>query len=193
MHIDTLKSHLQIGDIVFIHIDILPFRKIAKDTKSWTNHVGIVIDVSGEEPLIAESTFPFSKATPFTTFIKRSKEYRAEIKRLEPPLHSQQQEKIQSAAKKRMGIFYDTGFNLHSPRQFCSRYVYEVVRESLGIELGKVESLESLFADNPLADVAFWRLWYFGSIPWQRKTVTPASVLNSPELRSIFDGHVTLK
>jgi hypothetical protein len=43
-------------------------------------------------------------------------------------------------------------------------------------------------ADLDAADIAFWRVWYFGSIPWQRETVTPASVLHTPGLRTVFDG-----
>jgi len=42
-----------------------------------------------------------------------------------------------------------------------------------------------------VADLGFWKVWYFGRIPWQRETVTPASVLSSAQLRPIFDGVVT--
>jgi len=45
-----------------------------------------------------------------------------------------------------------------------------------------------LLAGAPQADVGFWRAWYFGSIPWQRETVTPASVLHTPGLKTVFDG-----
>ena len=165
MHIKTLGQQLRAGDIVFIHIDILPFRKIAKDTQSWTNHVGIVVDMVDDEPLIAESTFPFSKKTSFTKFIRRSKENRVAVKRLPEALTQEQQERIRAAAQKRIGRFYDTGFNLRSRKQFCSRYVYEVVKEALDIQLGKVESLKSIFTENPKADLKFWKIWYFGKIP----------------------------
>ena len=47
-----LAAHLQVGDLVFIRIPLLPFRKVAEATCSWTNHVGIVLDVSGQEPVI---------------------------------------------------------------------------------------------------------------------------------------------
>ena len=38
---------LQVGDIVFTRIGAYPFRKVAEATGTWTNHVGIVLDVSG--------------------------------------------------------------------------------------------------------------------------------------------------
>jgi Permuted papain-like amidase enzyme, YaeF/YiiX, C92 family len=192
MDMNILKQQVQVGDIVFIHTNLVPFRKISEDTKSWTNHVGIVVDVSGKHPLVAESTFPFSRVTRLSSFIRRSKDHRVEIKRLHAPLNHEQQVAIQAAAQKRMGIFYDTGFDLYSRRQFCSRFVYEILAEAIGEEVGTVEKLQSLFADNPDADLAFWRLWYFGIIPWQRETVTPASVLASPKLRTIFDNALSL-
>jgi protein-disulfide isomerase len=67
-----LGSHLAVGDVIFIRVSALPFKKVASATESWTNHVGVVIDVSGKEPLIGESTFPFSKATPLSRFVARS-------------------------------------------------------------------------------------------------------------------------
>ncbi|TAE34708.1 MAG: YebB family permuted papain-like enzyme [Alphaproteobacteria bacterium] len=192
MHIDSLSKELRVGDIVFIHIDILPFRKIAKDTQSWTNHVGIIIDVAGDEPIVAESTFPRSTTTPFSKFLKRSKDHRVAIKRLHDPLSTAQQAAIKEAANKKLGRWYDTGFNLHSRKQFCSRYVHEVVSEALNIELGTIENMRTLLTNNPKADLLFWRIWYFGRIPWERETVTPASILHSPKLHSVFDGTITL-
>jgi len=188
--IEQLSEKLEVGDIVFIHVDILPFRKIAHDTGSWTNHVGIIIDTSGAEPIIAESTFPFSKTGYLSKFIARSKAGRVAVGRLHTPLTPEQRNTIKTAALRRKGIFYDTGFNLHSRRQYCSRYVYEVVNEATGISVGKIENFTALFADNPNADLIFWRFWYFGRIPWKRETVTPASVLQSEYLHSIFDGYV---
>jgi hypothetical protein len=58
-----LARQLQVGDVVFTRIAAYPFRQVAASTASWTNHVGIVIDTSAAEPLIAESKFPLSQAT----------------------------------------------------------------------------------------------------------------------------------
>jgi len=66
--------------------------------------------------------------------------------------------------------------------------VREVLQEGAGVDVGRVQTFRQLLADAPQADVAFWRVWYFGSIPWQRETVTPASVLHTPGLATVFDG-----
>jgi hypothetical protein len=172
---------LKIGDLVFIQIDILPFRLIAKDTETWTNHVGIVIE-EGEDPMIAESTFPFSKVTYLSRFIGRSKDRRFAVKRLPVDLDRDQ---IRNSALERMGILYDTGFNMRSKRQFCSRFVHEVLKEA-GEEIGKIETLRSLLSANPDAHIWFWRLWYFLSIPWSRQTITPASLFKDDRLIDVI-------
>jgi hypothetical protein len=187
-----LASQLEVGDVVFIRVAALPFKKVASATLSWTNHVGVVIaqQSTEQEAQIAESTFPFSKTTSFSHFVARSEGGRVEVSRLKTALNETQKLAIQAAAQKRLGIFYDTGFNLHSKRQFCSRYVREVIKEGSDINLGEPENFTSLLSHNPELDLSFWRLWYFGNIPWQRITVSPASLLRSPALRSQFDGMV---
>jgi hypothetical protein len=187
---DELARQLQVGDVVFIRIPRAPFTKVADTTQSWTNHVGIVSDVSGKEPLIAESHVPFSSETAWSKFVKRSDNGRVAITRLQTPLDAQQQRKLKSAVAARNGILYDTGFDLHSKRQFCSRYVREVVDEAAGVQLGQVENFATLLKHNPQADQTFWRTWYFGNIPWQRETVTPASLLQDTKLHAVFDGRV---
>jgi hypothetical protein len=179
---------LRVGDVVFIRIGAYPFRQVAAATASWTNHVGIVVDVSGPEPLIGESRFPLSGTTTLARFIARSEGRRAALARLDAPLTPAQEAAITAAAAARAGVFYDTGFNLHSGRQFCSRYVREVLQEATATAVGEVESFNALLARQPELGLGFWKAWYFGAIPWQRMTVTPASMLTSPELRVYFDG-----
>jgi hypothetical protein len=183
-----LARSLQVGDIVFTRIGAYPFRKVAEATGTWTNHVGIVLDVSGTEPVIGESRFPFSGSTTLSRFVARSAGGRVAVMRLPTPLTPAQQIAIVAAAVQREHVFYDTGFDARSHRQFCSRYVREVLQQGAGVDVGRVETFEQLLASAPQADLGFWRAWYFGSIPWQRQTVTPASVLHTPGLEAIFDG-----
>lgn len=189
---ELLGKQLKIGDVVFIQVKALPFRKVANATRSWTNHVGIVTDTSGSEPVIAESTFPLSRATTWSSFVARSDHGRVAVGRLGIEMSQQQAEHINKAATKRFGIRYDTGFDLHSRGQFCSRFVREVLNEAAGVELGQAETFSTLLANNPQADLTFWRVWYFGYIPWERETVTPASLLNDTKLHRVFDGYASI-
>jgi hypothetical protein len=189
MKLDDLAKKLEVGDVVFIRIAKPPFTKVADATSSWTNHVGIVSDVSGKEPVIAESRVPLSGETTWSSFVKRSDHGRVAVTRLAAPLDELQQNKLKLAIAARRGILYDTGFDLHSKRQFCSRYVREVLDESTAVKLGEVEDFSTLLKRNPKADQTFWRAWYFGNIPWQRETVTPASLLHDKRLHVVFDGN----
>ncbi|MFT3818810.1 MAG: YebB family permuted papain-like enzyme [Rubrivivax sp.] len=180
---------LAVGDLVFIRVPVRPFVEVAAATGSWTNHVGIVVDTAGAEPLVAESTFPRVRATPLSRFVARSEAGRVAVRRLAQPLDGAQAQRLKAAAEARYGALYDTGFDLQSRRrQFCSRFVREVLLQATGVAVGEVERFESLLQRRPDANVGFWRLWYFGRIPWERQTVTPASVLDSPALVPVFDG-----
>ena len=178
-------GELCIGDVIFIHVGFLPFRKIAEDTNSWANHVGIVVGFNEGEAQVGESTFPFSRITSFSNFIKRSKDGLYEVRSLHVPLSREQEQLVATAAGRRYGVFYNTGFGMHSRRQFCSRLVHEVLKEALGVEVGEISTLGELLGKNPNADLRFWRIWYFGRIPWSRQTLTPASMLLSAKMQRV--------
>lgn len=185
----SLATQLAVGDLVFIRIDAKPFREVADATGSWTNHVGIVVDVSGDEPVIAESTFPLSRPTTLARFAARSEGGRLAVRRLDTAPTEAQAAAIGRAAASRYGVFYDTGFDLHSKgRQFCSRFVREVLLEAAGLQVGEVERFGALLERRPDANLQFWRLWYLGRIPWARETVTPASVMDTAGWHYVFDG-----
>ena len=184
----VLAPHLKVGDAVFIRIAFRPFAEVAVVTDTWTNHVGVVVDVSGAQPLVAESAFPFSRITTLSRFVARSGDRRFAVTRLNEELTPAEQTQVTAAARRRLGILYDTGFDLHSRRQFCSRFVREVLQEGAGRSVGQIETFAHLLASHPGAHLSFWKVWYFGRIPWTRETVTPASVLRSPQMHSVFDG-----
>ncbi len=190
--IHSLAKDFQVGDLVFIRVSAKPFREVAAATNSWTNHVGIVIDTAGEEPLIGESTFPFSRTTTLSRFVARSEKGRIAVARLKKTLSPEQQQQVRAAADRRSGIFYDTGFDLHSHRQFCSRYAREVLSEATGENIGEIETFANLLKHRPDINLGFWKTWYLGHIPWERETVTPASLLQSPRVSLIFNGAVAV-
>jgi permuted papain-like amidase YaeF/Yiix C92 family enzyme len=185
-----LESTLQIGDIVFTRIRGAPFRKIAEVTGTWTNHVGIVVDLNRFGAVVAESCVPVCRRTRFAHFVRRSSGGRVAVLRLPRPLSDEEIWKLQRAAYSRLGRLYDTGFNLRSRRQFCSRFVHEVLHESTGLAIGETTTFRDLLQRNPGADLRLWKIWYFGHIPWERTTITPASLYANASLGIVFDGTV---
>ncbi|WP_277189657.1 YebB family permuted papain-like enzyme [Caballeronia sp. BR00000012568055] len=191
METTLLAATLSIGDVIFIRVGVRLFREVATATGSWTNHVGIVVENANGRVAIAESTFPFSSITTLDRFLARSEGGRVAVARLNRTLTAGEETRLINAARGRVGIWYDTGFDLHSRRQFCSRFVHEVLAEATGLAVGEAQRFDELLAQQPAAALGFWRLWYLGRIPWQRQTITPASVLGSPHLDILFDGTVS--
>ncbi|MEH6577567.1 MAG: YiiX/YebB-like N1pC/P60 family cysteine hydrolase [Amphritea sp.] len=181
----TVSARLQEGDILFISINAFLYKQVAKGTGSWSSHVGFAIKENAEW-LVVESAVPVVTKTPLRKFLARTCNGELMVRRLKQNITPTDIQSLKDAAQKRMGTLYHLGFKFKSKRQFCSKFVYEVYREALGIKLGKVQTLEQLLEDNPQASVGFWRCWYLGFIPWQRKTLTPASQIADPSLHTVL-------
>jgi hypothetical protein len=186
-----LARNMQVGDLIFIRVATKPIHALADVTGAWTNHVGVVIHLDGNDPHIGESTFPFSRTTTFSKFVARSERGRIAVARLKTDLTPQQIEQVQLAAHRRKGVLYDISFNFHSRRQFCSRYAHEIINEATGISVGKVETLKEL-ADQPNVKSWIMQIWFFGCVPWGLKTMTPISLLRSEEMQHVFYGNAIM-
>ncbi|MDI3325265.1 YiiX/YebB-like N1pC/P60 family cysteine hydrolase [Pontibacterium granulatum] len=180
-----VRENLKEGDILFISINAFLYKQVARGTGSWCSHVGFVVREQGEW-YVLESAVPVVKRSPLRKYLARTCNNEVAIRRLKSGVSAAQVELLKVEAQKRMGRFYHLGFQFDSKRQFCSKFVHECFRDALGIELGKVETLEGLLEQNPQASVGFWRAWYFGFIPWQRRTLTPASQLADDALETVF-------
>jgi len=188
MNLSELEVTLHAGDIVFTRVRGTPFRQLAAVTGTWTNHVGIVVGFDSYGAVVAESRIPFSSRTRFANFVRRSAQGRVAVMRLSRPLSESEIRRVKRAAGCRLGRLYDTGFSLRSRRQFCSRFVREVLQESTGVAVGEITTFRGLLERNPGTDLRLWRIWFFGRIPWERTTVTPASLYTSASLKVVFDG-----
>lgn len=180
---------IEIGDIVFTCVAAYLFKSISKASLCWTNHVGIITGHNGTDYIVAESRVPLSQTTTLSKFINRSHHGHFAIKRLKQPLTDSQQQAICAQIPDRLNVLYHTGFKFDSKLQFCSKFVYEIYLSALNIELGKIETFSELLQTNPEASLTFWKLWFFGKIPWHRRTVTPASLWFCPKLVTIVDSH----
>jgi len=184
-------SHPQIGDIVFTRVGGPLFGYVATTTLSWTSHVGIIVSQHDGDWIVAESGVPRVRKTPLRKFLDRSLDQQFAIMRLRQEPSESQKAVMLSYADTQLGKFYHFGFDLSSQRTFCSKFVHDVVADSTGQQLGQVETFDHLLHRNPNAPLWFWRTWFFGFIPWNRTTITPASELVSPLLRPVITNHVS--
>ena len=180
------RDSLQSGDIVFIAVRSPIYRMIARTAQSWDSHVGIIFREADGSLTVAESRVPVCAWTTLEKFLARSANGQFAIRRLHGGLMDGQATQLRAACDRRMGHAYHLGFDFDAPgQQFCSRFVYETYRETLGIEVGHLETFRDLLTKNPAAPVGFWKLWFCGFIPWNRRTVTPTSQLRSSALHTI--------
>lgn len=185
---ESAKSIVAEGDLIFTDIPLLPFRKVAETTNSWTSHVGIIFLNESGEWIVSESKVPLAKDTPLCDFIKNSADFRFEVRRLNRPLEKSELIQLRKTAKSMLGHWYDLGFNYDSKRLFCSKFAY-LTYQSIGIEVGELQTFKQLMEANPRAPQNFWKAWYLGSIPWERHTVSPASQLKDPKFSSVVKVH----
>ncbi len=187
-NIDTSK--IKVGDIVFIAISNYLYRKVAECTNSWTSHVGWVHSHNGEDFMVAESSVPLSRITTLSQFIDRSEGGQFAVRRLRFDLTDKQIKALQVESQKRLGKWYHLGFKYESSRQFCSKFVYDVYRDALGVEVGQLQTFSELLNENPGVSLTFWRLWYFGFIPWDRVTITPGIQYKADCLETVFEANI---
>ncbi len=178
---------LREGDVIFTRARNALYRRISETSGSWESHVGIILRDAEGAWIVAESTVPVSRFSPIERFVARSENGRFLVRRLRTGLTSEQVRRLCRATERRMGKLYDTGFQYDSPRQFCSKFVYDSYVEATGQPVGKLETFREMLGENPEAPVAFWRTWFFGRIPWDRRCVTTASQLRAPNMVTVFD------
>jgi hypothetical protein len=186
----VVASKPAIGDIVFIRIGGPVFSRVADTTQSWTSHVGIIVDYQHGDWIVAESGVPFVRKTPLRKFLNRSVNQKFSIRRLRSEPTADEKRSMPEFADSQMGKLYSLGFNLESSNTFCSKFVHDDVYVSTHQSIGEVETFDHLLHRNPNTPLWFWRIWFFGFIPWQRTTITPASEIDSPLLRVVVQHNV---
>ena len=180
-----VNNLLKEGDLIFSSIDLLVCRQVARETGSWSSHVGFVIRENNQW-VVVESKVPFVCKTPLKKFIQRTRNGQIMVRRLKQPLTAQQIAKLKQLTEKYLGRLYHSGFDFDSDRLFCSKLVYLIYKKAAGVELGQILTLETLINQNSQASSGLSHLWYLGSVPWQRRTLTPASQINDPQLSTVF-------
>ncbi|WP_269542789.1 YiiX/YebB-like N1pC/P60 family cysteine hydrolase [Cerasicoccus fimbriatus] len=185
---NTHSTELRDGDLIFIAIPTFLFRQVAAATSSWTSHVGMILHNDAGEPMVYESAIPRSRCVSLESFIARSEDRRYAITRPKQPLTDAHRRALKRAADSRLGQWYDVGFDLDGRRQYCSKFVQTCYFEATGWRIGEELTFRQLLDANPDHGLNFWRWWFAGFIPWGRRTVSPASQLESPLMERVVDS-----
>ena len=180
------SDRLSSGDLVFIRSGSYVYGQVAHLTRTWTSHVGVLFKNHINRWVVAESRIPRVVYTPLSSFLMRSAHGLYAVERMREGVSEEMALELKKAADRRMGLRYSLGFDFDSQGEFCSKFAYEIYREVLGVEIGRVETFREVVDRSGDARLWFWRCFFFGAIPWNRRTVTPASILESPLLEPIL-------
>ncbi|HHV7523309.1 TPA: YiiX/YebB-like N1pC/P60 family cysteine hydrolase [Burkholderia orbicola] len=127
----TLAAGAHVGDLVFIREPAGAPDATAGATGSagtWANRFGIVVDTSGDEPLIAEPTvFAWTKFTPLSRFVARTDGGRIALARRVAAASADAQRRIHALAEQRIDALLGSRFNPQVRRGFCAQYVTDVL------------------------------------------------------------------
>ncbi|WP_448167370.1 YiiX/YebB-like N1pC/P60 family cysteine hydrolase [Burkholderia ambifaria] len=123
----TLAAGAHVGDLVFIRVPAGASRDAAG---AWADRFGIVVDTSGDEPLIAEPAFARTKLTPLSRFIARADGGRVALARRVAAPTADAQRTVHALAEQRIDALLGSRFSLLAQRGFCANYVGDV----LGVE-----------------------------------------------------------
>ena len=182
---EKVGKSLKPADILFLDIDQYLFRKVAEASQSWTSHVGVAIREDNQW-MIYESVDPVSKKTPLCDFLSRTRKDHVAIRRMKEEPSAEQLKELTAFLKDNMGKKYHFGFDYNSEKLFCSKLVYKAYKKVFNLELGSLKTFKQMLAENPNGKTWFWRLWFFGSIPWERVTVTPHDQLIDEDLTTVL-------
>ncbi|WP_412024727.1 YiiX/YebB-like N1pC/P60 family cysteine hydrolase [Burkholderia cepacia] len=123
----TLAAGAHVGDLVFIRVPAGTPRDAAGATGAWTNRFGIVVDTSGDEPVIAEPALAWTKLTPLSRFVARTDGGRIALARRVAASTTDAQRRAHATAEQRIDALLGSRFNLRARRGFCAQYVSDVI------------------------------------------------------------------
>ncbi|MRG46538.1 YiiX family permuted papain-like enzyme [Chitinophaga sp. SYP-B3965] len=92
--------------------------------------------------------------------------------------------RMQEAGNKYMGKNYDSYFEWSDDRIYCSELVWKIYKETLDMEVGKLNPLRTYDLSHPLVKATL-KERYGNKIPLEEKMVSPGDIFESPLLKTV--------
>lgn len=177
---------LQEGDILFQSTSGGQGKAIQLATNSTYSHVGILY-MQGSDYFVFEAVQPV-KITPLEKWINRGDNGHYVIKRLKDSkkyLTVKNVEKMKRNGSLYLGKNYDLYFEWSDEKIYCSELVWKVYKQSLGLELGKLQKLKDFDLNHSVVQYKL-KERYGNDIPYEEKVISPAAIFESELLTEIF-------
>ena len=175
-HTDT--SGLEIGDIIANSLYGDHARWIERITASPFSHVGLIIKTDPAQGI--EAYPPRVCITPLREFASRGPPESLAVFRL--GLTDPQKKHLQRIAPRYLGMHYNDIYVDKGEGVYCSELVHRIILEATGIALGSYRELQHLNIAGAEQALDEYYLW---SVPWEGKTITPGSLLESALLQPV--------
>lgn len=170
------------GDIAFQSLARNPLiDAIEGATESPYSHCGI-LQFDGREWLVVEAIGPVKK-TPFETWKAQGRDGRFAVYRLDEK-YRDRIPKFLAAAQGYLGRPYDIHYDPDDAAIYCSELIFKSFRQATDEELGKLQTLGEL-KWQPHAAVI--KAIEGGTVPLERKMITPRSLSEARQLKKIVD------
>jgi uncharacterized protein YycO len=182
---EASSPSFQNGDIIFQTSNSSQSKAIQLATHSPYSHVGIIYEQKGVF-WVYEAVEPV-KLTPLKAWIKRGNKGHYVVKRLKDAatiLSPSVLKKMKATGEQYLGKHYDLYFEWSDDKIYCSELVWKIYKEAVGIELGKLQRLESFDLSNDIVQKKLQER-YKGKIPLDEEVISPADIFNSNHLITV--------
>jgi len=178
-------NQLKDGDLIF-QTSLSPQSKpIQLATHSKYSHCGIIYKINNDYMVF--EAIQKVKYTPLIKWIARGEDSHFTIKRLKHADSILTAGKINDMIKAGnhfKGKGYDIYFEWTDDKIYCSELIWKIYKQSLGIELGKLQKLRDFdLSDERVQNIMKKR--YGDKIPYNETVISPASIYESNLLETI--------
>ena len=173
------EGKIKNGDLIFQTSLSSQSKAIQLATNSLYSHCGIIYSENGRY-FVFEAIQPV-KTTPLEKWIARGENGHFVIKRLknaDQVLTKEALQKMKSEGEKFRGKNYDLTFEWSDEKIYCSELIWKVYQRATGLEIGKLEKLDSFDLSNAVVKEKM-KERYGNNIPMDEVVISPAAVFDS--------------
>jgi uncharacterized protein YycO len=181
-----INNDFENGDIIFQTSKSSQSKAIQIATKSKYSHMGIIYQ-KDNELYVFEAVQPV-KLTPLNDWVKRGENGHYVVKRLKNSkeiLTSEKLSEMKTIGDRFKGKNYDLYFEWSDKRIYCSELVWKIYKEALGLEIGKLETLNDFDLTDKIVKEKM-KERYGDNIPRNELAISPAAMFNSEKLITVF-------
>ena len=181
------NNNFQNGDIIFQTSKSSQSIAIQKATNSRYSHMGVIYQ-EGHKFYVFEAVQPV-KMTPLQEWIDRGVDKHYVVKRLKGHktiLTKNNLLVLKMAGKKYEGKDYDLFFEWSDEKIYCSELVWKMYKESLGIEIGKLQKLKDFDLSDAIVQSKI-RERYGDNIPQEEIVISPEAMFVSNKLMTVIE------